>query len=235
MSSIPNAYYPQCTPSRYIPPLMYTTLNVYYPQCKPSPISHLLHFTLSQYTLSKTTARHGCRCCIAGSLGANGKPPIEDECWEIPLEKSLARALRLNPDILRDITSPRREQQDTSSASYTWSDFNDGSVFMNHPLLHPRGGTRIDHYVAWLFYFDGLGVNNPIGAFHNNHNLGCGYAICVNLHPAHRMALHNIFLVHVALKSDYVHHPARSLVFGRKDEPTTSSSFGMSMRRQPAA
>ena len=82
-----------------------------------------------------------------------------------------------------------------------------------------------------IFYYDGLGVNNPIGAFHNNHNLGLCYVIVVNLAPSHRLALHNIFLMTVAERDAYTHWPASHLVYGKPDEKADSSSFGMTMRR----
>lgn len=76
-----------------------------------------------------------------------------------------------------------------------------------------------------------MGVNNPIGAFHNNHNLGLCYYMLVELDPSHRAAVHNIFLATVGVTDAYHSWPARHLVMGQPDEPGSSSSFGMAMRR----
>ena len=81
-------------------------------------------------------------------------------------------------------------------------------------------------HIGFLFYYDGLGINNPIGPFHNNHNLGMCYVVVVNLRPSHRQALHNILLMTVAEKEAYENWPASHLVYGRPDEPPDSFSFG---------
>ena len=104
-------------------------------------------------------------------------------------------------------------------------------MWQNHEQLLTSDDPALLH-LGFLFYYDGLGINNPIGPFHNNHNLGMCYVVVANLDPSHRVALHNIFLMTVAEKSAYENWPAGRLVYGHPtEEPDDSTSFGMTMRR----
>ena len=94
------------------------------------------------------------------------------------------------------------------------------------------GADLVCLYADTFWYYDGCGVNNPIGAFHNNHNLGLCYASVVNLSPAHRFTLPHIFLVTVALSEEYSHWPAYNLIHGVvTNSESSSSSYGRTVNR----
>lgn len=150
---------------------------------------------------------------------------IHDYCYDQPADLTVQRFLRLNPDILADLL---REEAPFNG---TISDLQHGSVYRQHPLTPKPGESSSSLHLATLFYYDGVGVNNPIGAFHNLHNLGICYFVVVQISKEHRLSLHNIFPVTVAELSAYQHWPASHLVYGRPDEPINSTSFGMFLKR----
>ena len=157
---------------------------------------------------------------------------VTDICYDIPLDLQCERACQLNPDFLRDLLRPPE-----LGTGDSWSDIQHGSVYSENPYVWMPGqngkeGPALgDCSVGWLFYYDGLGINNPIGPWHNNHNLGMCYAMAVNLSPCHRLSLHNVFLVTVAQTTAYSNWPASHLVYGQLSDPDTSASFGKCMER----
>ena len=151
---------------------------------------------------------------------------VTDYVWDIPLPNAIERALRFNVDFRKDIISPACRASACTDGPF--SDFSDGSAWHEKYLMH-RSSTDVN--LGFMYYADGLGINNPIGAFRNNHNLMVSYVAVVNLSHSHRMALHNIFLMTVAEKCSYVNWPAERFVYGQPDEEDTSSSFGMAMKR----
>ena len=159
------------------------------------------------------------------SDGRKVETEVSDYCYDQSITATIQRFLRLNPDILQDVL---REEVPYNG---TVSDLQQGSVYRQHPLTPKVGSSSSSLHLATLFYYDGVGVNNPIGAFHNQHNLGICYFIVVNISKEHRLSLHNIFPVTIAELSAYQHWPASHLVYGPPDAPADSTSFGMSMKR----
>ena len=88
-----------------------------------------------------------------------------------------------------------------------------------------------DVNVCTMFYCDGMGCNNPIGAFRNEHNLELCYYIVIELRPNHRIALHNIQPATIALKEHFTRYPLSRIIHGFSYEPANSTSFGMAMNR----
>ena len=163
--------------------------------------------------------------------GQEGTNTITDVCYDVDLEEQLKRAFRFNPDFVRDC---KRSLVPTIGPLGVWSDFQDGDVMRSKvqmlPLV-PTGQNQVQ--LGFMFYYDGLGINNPIGPFHNNHNMGMCYVIVINLNPSHRLALHNIFLMTVAEVHSYENWPSSHLVYGKPGDGPDSKSFGMTMRRYP--
>eukprot|EP00965_Chrysotila_dentata_P117200 3872960-Pleurochrysis_carterae.AAC.1 len=121
------------------------------------------------------------------------------------MSATIQRFLRPNPDILADLL---REEVPFNR---TISDLQHGSVYRHHPLTPKYGTTSQTLHLSTLFYYDRVEVNNPIGAFHNQHNPGICYFIVVQITKEHRMSLHNIFPVTIAELSAYQHWPASHL------------------------
>lgn len=148
-----------------------------------------------------------------------------DTCYDFPFVPMLQRLVSLNPDICRDITNPPPRR----AGQFPINDIQCGTVYRSNQLAGGRGTRQGECKVMTMWYCDGVGVNNPIGAFHNNHNLVLCYCIVVELRPEHRLALHNIFPVCLAFKEHFTRYPISRIVHGFVDEPMTSSSFGIAM------
>eukprot|EP00965_Chrysotila_dentata_P020032 663049-Pleurochrysis_carterae.AAC.1 len=72
------------------------------------------------------------------------------------MSATIQRFLRLNPDILADIL---REEVPFNG---TIPDLQHASVYRQHPLTPKYGTTSQTLHLSTLFYYDGVGVNNPI-------------------------------------------------------------------------
>eukprot|EP00965_Chrysotila_dentata_P005297 173869-Pleurochrysis_carterae.AAC.1 len=72
------------------------------------------------------------------------------------MQATIQRFLRLDPDILADLL------RGEVPFDGTVSDLQQGSVYRQHPLTPKFGCASSSLRLSTLFYYDGVGVNNPI-------------------------------------------------------------------------
>ena len=83
--------------------------------------------------------------------------------------------------------------QQVMHESGVYRDFNDGSIYNNHPVLreHPDA-------LQIVGYYDELEVCNPLGSNVKKHKLGLIFFTLTNLNPRYRSNFKGIFLFTVA-------------------------------------
>ena len=156
-----------------------------------------------------------------------------DYVYDFPFDATIQRACRMNPDFRTDVLHSTQlgSGAQPTKATFPIDDIQSGSVYSNHVLAGRRRCGQYECTICTMFYLDGVGVNNPIGVYRNEHKLVLCYYIVVELKPDHRLALHNIQPATLALQEHFNNYPTSRIVYGFPDEPADSSSFGVSMIR----
>ena len=157
-------------------------------------------------------------------------------CFDVAVDATLRRLMQCDARAWAQVeeASERWQQNppEEGAEETVFFDIPDGEFFRSHPELGidaPRDGSV---KLAFILYYDGLGITNPLGAFSTKHTLGCFYYALVNLEPGIRMAMPYIQLVTVAYESDIKHFGAELVLSGPLDEDEeTGTSFGACMRR----
>ena len=167
-------------------------------------------------------------------------------CHKMLAERSFCFDVAVDATVRRLMQCDARAWEQVQAASKRWSerpppagtqetiffDIEDGEFFQKHPELGAGRGADGSVKLAFILYYDGLGITNPLGAFSTKHTLGCFYYALVNLQPGIRMAMPYIQLVTVAYESDIKHFGAELVVSGPIDEDVeTGTSYGACMRR----
>jgi hypothetical protein len=175
------------------------------------------------------------------SIDAEGQPfgPVRLKrafCFDVAVDATLRRLMQCDARAWAQVqeASERWCQQPPAAGTQetVYFDIPDGSFFKDHPELGLNAGPDGSVKLAFILYYDGLGITNPLGAFSTKHTLGCFYYALVNLDPGIRMAMPYIQLVTIAYESDIKHFGAELVLSGPLDEDEeTGTSFGACMRR----
>ena len=86
----------------------------------------------------------------------------------------------------------------TRPANYTIADFDDGTVFPQHPFAQPmvdKPGQPIEVRVALMKGTDDLELNNPLGVARGTEKQACTYGCVGNLAPEERFAHENMCIM----------------------------------------
>ena len=163
-------------------------------------------------------------------------------CTDVPALDILARLLETDHRVVPKIRASAKRlgarAKDHSNGKYPpLRDTMDGSVVRDHPAtpMAIRGEGSADH--PYVLYFclawDEIGLENPLGPHHNNHDVMMVYWVCLCFDLDFRLQKHMIQLQTIALGSDVKQLSFQKIIGDLDDvpgEPKDTTSWAASMR-----